>query len=108
MIPRALTVFRRLINERSQRLREQSFAELERLVRPPMGPIGETVTIESRRATIVTVVEQRNDGRLRVVVQGTMDPRLLPVGFHVAVDGFYKHPDGSVTPMPDTEYREFD
>jgi hypothetical protein len=27
---------------------------------------------------------------------------------HVALDGFYKHPDESVTPMPNEEFYEFD
>ena len=54
-----------------------------------------------------TVVERWHDGTLRVVLHGSMKPRLLPVGHHVAMDGFYKHLDGSVTPMSDKEFNEF-
>src|SRR5881409_1564887 len=97
--PRALATFQQLVNERGERLRGLSFTELERLVRPPMGPIGEKLTVDSRPATIVTVVERSHDGALRVVLQGSMKPRFLPFGHHVAMDGFYKHPDGSVTRM---------
>ena len=107
-VPKALATFQQLVNERGERLRGLSFAELERLVRRPMGPVGENVTVDARSATIVTVVERREDGRLRVVLHGTMEPRLLPLGHHVAMDGFYKHPDGTVTPMPERESYEFD
>jgi hypothetical protein len=47
------------------------------------------------------------DGTLRIVVQGFMKARFFP-GKHVALDGFYKHPDGSVTPMPVEEFYDFD
>ena len=107
-VPPALATFRELVNERGQRLRALSFAELERLVRPPLGPVGENLTVDSRQGTIVTVVERRDDGRLRVVLHGTMQPRLLPFGHHIAMDGFYKHPDGTVSPMPEREFYEFD
>jgi len=62
--------------------------------------------IEKRSATIDTIVESGPDGSLRVVVQGVLDSRLRP-GRHVALDGFYKQPDGSVAPMPDEEFYEF-
>ena len=105
--PRALATFQQLVNERGERLRGLSFAELERLARPPMGPIGEKLTVDSRQATIATVVERWHDGTLRVVLHGSMKPRFLPVGHHVAMDGFYKHLDGSVTPMSDKEFNDF-
>ena len=105
--PRALATFQQLVNERGERLRGVSFAELERLARPPTGPIGENLTVDSREATIVTVVEHWPDGSLRVVLHGSMKPRLLPFGHHVAMDGFYKHPDGSVTRMSDEEFNAF-
>ena len=46
-------------------------------------------------------------GSLRVVIQGFMDARFIP-GKHVAIDGFYKLPDGAVAQMPDKEFYEFD
>jgi hypothetical protein len=36
-----------------------------------------------------------------------MGARYVP-GKHVAVDGFYKHADGTVTPMDSAEFYEFD
>lgn len=106
--PRVLTTFRDLVNERGQRLRSLSFHELERLLHRPMSSAGEDLTVGSRRASIETMVERRNDGRLRVVLRGTMQPRLLRFGYHLAMDGFYKHPDGTVSPMPEPEFYEFD
>ena len=104
--PRALATFQQLVNEQGARLRGLSFAELERLARPPMGPTRETLTVDSRMATIATVVEPWHDGTLRVVLHGSMKPRFLPFGRHVAMDGFYKHSDGSVTPMSDKGFNK--
>jgi hypothetical protein len=42
-----------------------------------------------------------------VVIQGFMKARFIP-GKHVALDGFYKHPDGTVSTMPNEEFYEFD
>ena len=71
-----------------------------------MGP-AEQLVIDSRPATIEIIVQPRPDARLRVVVQGFMNARFIP-GKHVALDGFYKHPDGTVSAMPDGEFSEFD
>ncbi len=65
------------------------------------------MTVESRPATITIIVQPKADGSLRVVVQGFMKARFVP-GKHVGLDGFYKHPDGNVTPMPQKEFYEFD
>jgi len=40
------------------------------------------------------------------VVQGFMKAKLL--GQNVELDGFYKYPDGTVTPMSNEEFYEFD
>jgi hypothetical protein len=37
-----------------------------------------------------------------------MNARLFPLLKHVALDGFYKYPDGTVKPMPDDECYDFD
>ncbi len=105
---RSAATFRQLVNERGEVLRSRSFAELQRLVKPPLGPIGENIRIGFRSASIVTLVEPRENGSLRVVLRGTMDWRFLPFVHDVAIDGFYKHPDGTVSPMPDKEFLEFD
>src|SRR2546421_6681844 len=105
--PRALAPFQHVVNEGGERRGGFSFAERKRLARPPMGPIGEKLTVDSRQATIATVVERWHDGTLRVVLHGSMKPRFLPFGHHVAMDGFYKHADGSVTRMSDEEFNVF-
>jgi len=101
--PRALATFRDLVNERGRRLRQLSFEELEHLGLPP-----ETLTVESRHATIITSIEHQHDGRLQVLLRGTMAPRFLPLGHHLAIDGFYKDPDGTVTPMLDREFHQWE
>jgi len=77
-------------------------------VRPRFGPVGESMTVGSRSGTILTIVESRDDGRLRVVVRGALQWRFLPFAYSMAMDGFYKHPDGGVAPMPEKEFLEFD
>ena len=102
--PRSLAAFRQMVEERGKRLRALSFAELERLTRAPSQ---ESVSVDGRPATITTTVERWPDGTLRVVLRGLMKPRYLPFGHDVAMDGFYKHSNGSVTPMADREFNEF-
>ena len=63
--------------------------------------------VESRPATIGIIVQLIPDGRLRVVIQGFMKARFIP-GKHVALNGFYKHLDGTVNAMPNEEFSEFD
>lgn len=89
------------MNERGARLRNLSFEEL---TRPGEAPI-EHMNVESRPATIGIVVQPRPDGGIRVVIQGFMKAKLL--GQNVALDGFYKYPDGTVAPMPNEEFYEF-
>ncbi len=67
----------------------------------------ECLTVESRQATIGTIVQVLPDGSIRVVLQGFLKARWVP-GRHVAIDGFYKWPDGSVKPMPTEEFYGFD
>ena len=103
--PKALAAFREIVNERGQKLRHLKFEELRQLIKPlPEGPI-ERLTVDSRSATIGIIVEPKADGTLRVVVQGFMNARHVPLVKHVALDGFYKHSDERVTPV---EFYEFD
>ncbi len=101
--PRALSTFRIVVNERGQRLRGLAFGELQQLHSQPI----ECLTVESRQATIGTIVQVLPDGSIRVVLQGFLKARWVP-GRHVAIDGFYKWPDGSVKPMPTEEFYGFD
>jgi hypothetical protein len=106
--PKALASFREIVNERGQKLRQLKFEELRQLIKSlPEGPI-ERLTVDSRPATIGIIVEPKADGTLRVVVQGFMNARHVPLVKHVALDGFYKRPDETVAPMPAVEFYEFD
>lgn len=97
-----------MVNERGQKLRELKFEELRQLVKPlEDGPV-EHLMVDSRPATIGVIVEPKTDGTLRVVVQGFMKARYVPLLKHVALDGFYKQPNETVTPMPSAEFYEFD
>jgi hypothetical protein len=101
--PKSLATFRMIVNERGERLRKLSQEELKKLAAEP----SEQLMVESRSATIGVIAQSKPDGTLRVVVQGFMKARFIP-GKHVALDGFYKHQDGSVTTMPNEEFYEFD
>jgi hypothetical protein len=101
--PKSLATFQKIVNERGERLRKLGFEELKQLGAAP----SEHLTVESRPATNSIIVQPRSDGSLRVVVQGFMNARFVP-GKHVALDGFYKYPDGRAALMPDEEFYEFD
>lgn len=102
-LPKSLAAFRKIVNERGEQLRGFAFEELKQLSSQPI----EHLTVEARQATIGIIVQSLPSGSLRVVVQGFMEARFLP-GKHVAIDGFYKLPDGTVAPMPNKEFYEFD
>jgi phage protein U len=101
-IPKALSQFREIVNEKGQRLRKLSFQELQRLNDAPT----EHLTVDSRPATVDIIVQALGTNRIRVVVQGFMMAKLL--GQNVALDGFYKCSDETVSPMPESEFYEFD
>lgn len=101
--PKSLATFREIVNERGQRLRKLTQEELRKIGAAPL----ERLTVERRPATIGVIVQPKSDGSLRVVIQGFMKARFVP-GKHVALDGFYKHQDGTVSAMPDEEFYEFD
>ena len=97
-----LALFRVLVDERGQKLRQLSFTELDAQRGTPI----EHVTVGSRPATIGVIVQTISDGGIRVVVQGFLKAKYL--GHHVALDGFYKYPDQRVTPMRSEEFSNFD
>jgi len=101
--PKSLATFRKMVNERGERLRKLTQEELKKLASEPP----EQLIVDSRPATIGIIVESKPDGALRIVIQGFMKARFIP-GKHVALDGFYKHPDGTVSTMPNDEFYEFD
>ena len=53
-------------------------------------------------------MEIKNDGALRVVVQGFLDSRWIRKIQDVQLDGFYVWPDGKIGDMPEVEFYEFD
>jgi 5-formyltetrahydrofolate cyclo-ligase len=101
--PKSLATFRKIINERGEKLRKLTQEELKNLAAEPP----EELIVDSRPSTIGIIVQAKPDGNLRVVIQGFMKARFIP-GKHVALDGFYKHPDGTVSTMPNEEFYEFD
>jgi hypothetical protein len=100
---RAVKEFREIVNSRGERLRRLSIDELLDLSDLPT----EHLTVRSRSATISIILEPQPNGSMRVVVQGFMNARFLPTA-SVALDGFYKHSDGSVSPMPKREFYGYD
>lgn len=101
--PKSLATFRKIVNDRGEGLRKLTQDELKKLPAEPT----EQLIVESRPATIGVLVQSKPDGTLRVVIQGFMKARFIP-GKHVALDGFYKYPDGTVSTMPRKEFYEFD
>ena len=100
--PKSLATFRQIVNERGERLRKLPFEELKRLGDAPI----DHLVVESRPATIGIIVQPLPGGGIRVVLQGFMKAKIL--GQNVALDGFYKYPDETVVPMPDSEFYQFD
>ena len=90
------------MDARGSALRKLDYRELQQLTDAPI----EDLTVDSRPATIAAIVESMPDNSLRIVVQGFMKARLL--GKHVAIDGFYKYPNGAVKPVRNEEFYGFD
>jgi len=88
-----------LINDRVQALRLLAYSELMAL--------GTDQDMVINEAGIDVHVERQPNGAVRVVVQGMVEG-FLPFIRWGGADGFYKHRDGSVTPMTPEELREFD
>jgi hypothetical protein len=101
--PKSLATFQKIVDERGEQLRKLSLEELKNLADEPT----EHLVVESRPATIDVIVQSKPGGSLRVVIQGFMKARFFG-GKHVALDGFYKHPDGTVSAMPGGEFYKFD
>jgi hypothetical protein len=92
-----------MVKDRGARLRQRPFAELKQLANQPV----EHVTVESRKATIGIIVLTPPSGGIQLVLQGFLDHRFMP-GKSVALDGFYKYPDETVTEMKTEEFWKFD
>jgi len=101
--PKSLAAFREIVNKRGGELRKLPYQELLQHRDSPI----ETLSVESRPSTIGIIVEEQSNGAIRVVVQGFMKARVIPSASNVALDGFYKFPDGTIAPMPSDEFYEF-
>jgi hypothetical protein len=101
--PRSLAGFRKVVKDRCDQLRAATYDDLTKLKTKPT----EHFTFDSRPATIRFFIDLMPDGRLRIVAQGFMRARFIP-GKHVALDGFYKHLDGNVSPINHDELYEFE
>jgi hypothetical protein len=99
---KAFAEFRAIVDARGGALRSLNRDQLLELGQGEP----EKFTIGKRGATITIIVERATEDRLRVVIQGFMDHRFL-LGQSVALDGFYKHADGSVSPMAEHEFYPF-
>ncbi len=96
-------MFRQMAMDKGRQLRALPFSSLTGIAGEP----GEEVILGTRKGTFSVIVEPCEDGRLKIVVQGFLEGRWL--GFKdVALDGFYKHPDGSITEMRNSEFYEYD
>jgi len=91
-----------MVEQRGSRLRRFSFAELKGLADEPL----EHVVVESREATIGTMVLPSPGGGIQVVIQGFMKHRFM-LGQSVAIDGFHKYPDDTVSEMKAEEFWKF-
>lgn len=100
--PKQLATFREIVNRRGETLRVLTW---EQLVASAAQPV-EHIEVESRRATIAVIVEPAGE-KLRVVIQGFMKHKWF-LGSSVALDGFYKHRNGDVTPMAEEDFYAYD
>lgn len=96
--------FRQLVNQRGEALRKLSRTELLAEGESAV----EAFEFQGQHATVGIIVEPKDDGSLRVVVQGFISARQASRWKHVALDGFYWRPSGLIEPMPDKEFYEFD
>jgi len=104
-VTKTYDVFLAMVNERAGLLRKLTYEQLRELEEPV-----EYVGIEKRRGRIATIVEHGSlpaDG-IRVVVQGFLKFRFLPMACQVALDGFRRYPDETTAPLTREDMWEFD
>jgi hypothetical protein len=104
MIGDSTRQFRKLIFQKGQELRSLSYDTLLKLVDTPT----EQVELSGRRGTIDLIIEPCSGERLRVVIQGFLHARLIPLVKSVELDGFYKHQNGTVSLMEHKEFYDYD
>ena len=96
--------FQEIVDKRGQRQRALPFKQLRKLTNEPT----EHLTLESRSATIGIIVDPLPSLGIRVVVQGFLSTWPFRGIKRVALDGFHKYPDETISPMAREEFWEFD
>jgi hypothetical protein len=99
----AVRIFRNMVNERGDGLRELHFNVLKQLAQPT-----EFVAVGNRRGKVSIIINHLPSGGILVVVQGFLKHRFLPMVWSVALDGFYKYPDETMAPMTREDMYSFD
>ena len=97
--------FTAMVEERGRSLRLLSYDELLLLADEPTIE----VVIGNRKGQVSVIVEQCDGDRVKVVVQGFVSafawfPRMKGVALH----GFYKNRDGTITEMKNEEFYGYD
>ena len=95
--------FRREVEQRCFALRQLSSDELLLRARTRT----DTLRFGWSTGTISLLVEERAPGLVRVIVQGFLRFPAWSPAARVALDGFDKHADGSMSDVPDDELAEF-
>ncbi|MBL0156962.1 MAG: hypothetical protein IPP47_07660 [Bryobacterales bacterium] len=97
--------FTGMVEERGRILRALPYDQLARLADEPTME----VVVGNRKGQVGVVVEQCEGDQLKVVVQGFINAfERLPMFKGVALHGFYKHRDGTVTEMGNEEFYGYD
>jgi|WetSurMetagenome_2_1015567.scaffolds.fasta_scaffold16091_4 hypothetical protein len=79
--------FREVVFQKGRELRNLSYDTLLKLADTPT----ERVEFDGRHGTINLIIETCSDEKLRVVIQGFLNWRLISSVKSVGIDGFYKH-----------------
>jgi len=88
-----------MVDAHGRALRALPYRQLEDLAEPMR-----RFEIDGRKARIATISERAGD-EVRVVVQGLVKAF---IGYHVALDGFYKSAHEVVREMPSEEFTNYD
>ncbi len=100
---RLAAAFRGIVKERGDELRKLTYKQLKQLDQTT-----ERIVVGSRPAKISVIVHTLPSNGIRVVVQGFMEMRFFPMGWHVSLDGFYRYPDETTAPLTREDLWEFD
>ena len=95
--------FRREVEARGLFLRQLSTDELLSRVHTPT----ETLRFGWSTGRISLIIEEREPGLVRVIVQGFLRFPAWSPAARVALDGFYRFADGTVRDVPDDELGDF-